>query len=247
MKDNFSPHAKAYAQFRPSYPPELFQWLSSLAPSKRSAWDCGTGNGQVAAQLSSHFETVYATDISQSQIDNALSRPNIIYSLQPAEHTSLADNSFDLITVAQAIHWFQFNQFYAEVNRTIKANGVLAVIGYGLLEICEDIDAIIRHFYREVIGPYWDAERRYIDEAYQTIPFPFPEIEAPSFSMQYQWTTEQLLGYLNTWSAVQHYIKKHGRNPLDEVESQLLSAWNDHSTKLVRFPLLLRIGRAATI
>ena len=79
MKDNFSSQSSKYAQFRPAYPSELFDFLNSVAGNKESAWDCGTGNGQVAFELAKTFEKVYATDISQSQIDNAKTALNIFY------------------------------------------------------------------------------------------------------------------------------------------------------------------------
>ena len=101
---------------------------------------------------------------------------------------------------------------------------------------------ILDHFYTNTVGPYWDAERHYIDEAYQTIPFPFSEMASPSFSMDYQWAFEQLVGYINTWSAVKHYIKQVGRNPVDEIKEKLRNAWGQAVFTNVSFPVLLRIG-----
>ena len=242
MKDNFSTASDQYAQYRPTYPDAFFSYLSTLIPQSKTAWDCGTGNGQVAAKLASLFETVYATDISASQIDHAPKLPNILYSIQAAEKTHFPDNHFDLIVVAQAIHWFDFERFYAEVNRTSKQESLLVVMGYGLLKIAPEIDALIANFYKEVIGPYWDAERCYIDEMYQTIPFPFEEIAAPNFSNTLEWTCEHLLGYLSTWSAVKHYIKTNGVNPLDLIAEDLNYAYGNEMRQ-VDFPLLLRIGK----
>jgi ubiquinone/menaquinone biosynthesis C-methylase UbiE len=153
MKDNFSTRADKYAQFRPTYPEALFNLLFSLSPSKASAWDCGTGNGQIAQRLASVFHKVQATDISRQQLDNAVRLPNIHYSLQPAEKTDFPDHGFDLITVAQAIHWFDFDAFYAEVHRTLKPGGILAVIGYNLPRFNAAVDAVIADFYRGVVGP----------------------------------------------------------------------------------------------
>ena len=130
------------------------------------------------------------------------SSKNIRYSLQAAESTDFTNDFFDLIVVAQAIHWFDFEKFYAEVNRTLRKDGLLVVLGYGKLEVSEEIDAIITKFYREVIGPFWDKERKYIDENYQTIPFLFDEIKTPKFANIFEWTFEHLIGYLETWSAV---------------------------------------------
>lgn len=242
MKDNFSTQAKGYAQFRPSYPKEMTDYIASLPKMHARALDVATGNGQVAAALATHFEAVYATDISDKQLENAARAHNILYSNQPAERMDFDDSSFDLITVAQAIHWFDFDTFYKEVYRLLKPDGVFAVMGYGLFVTNPEADAILLDFYKNITGPYWDAERRYLDENYTTIPFPFNEIEAPRFSNTFTWTFEQLTGYLNTWSAVQHYIKANGTNPVDLISDSLKEVWQRNDGQ-VEFPLLLRVGR----
>lgn len=243
MKDNFSTHSDQYAKYRPTYPQAFFDYLSSIVPHKRNAWDCGTGNGQVAVELAKMFEKVYATDISQSQIDNALQAHNIFYSVQPAEQTNFANQQFDLIVVAQAIHWFDFDKFYSEVKRTANGNALICAVGYGLMEISENIDEVISDFYENVLGAYWDKERRYIDEQYKTIPFPFEEIEAPKFVIKRTWTLKHLVGYLNTWSAVKHFIKQNGYNPIDNLEKRLTQSWGEETEHEIGFPLLLRIGK----
>lgn len=243
MKDNFSTRPDNYAKYRPGYPPEFFIYMNSLVPSKQTAWDCGTGNGQVAFELAKTFDRVFATDISQSQLDNALPAGNITYTVQPAEKTDFEDQSLDLIVVAQAIHWFGFDQFYSEVRRTARKNALICVVGYGRIEVSARIDAIIADFYEIVIGPYWDKERKYIDENYETIPFPFEEIETPLFVNKLQWSLKHLTGYLNTWSAVKHFIAQNGYNPVDKLRNEIEQYWNEKETKEVRFPLLLRIGR----
>ncbi|NHM07006.1 class I SAM-dependent methyltransferase [Flavobacterium sp. CYK-4] len=244
MKDNFSTASDQYAKFRPGYPEALFAYLKSQLPSCQTAWDCGTGNGQVAVKLSEFIHKVYATDISAAQIEQAERLPNIEYSVQAAEQTNFPDVFFDLIVVAQAIHWFDFEKFYREVNRTAKDNALMLVIGYGLLKITPEIDALILNFYRNIIGPYWDAERRYIDERYQTIPFPFEAIQATDFNNTYHWNFDHLMGYLNTWSAVKHYQKANGHNPVDLVAEKLKTAYGTQARK-VNFPLLLRMGKVS--
>lgn len=243
MKDNFSLGAEDYAKFRPHYPVELFEYVYALVNQKNAAWDCGTGNGQVAGVLADAFKEVFATDISQQQLDAAIQKPNIYYSKQPAEQTSFPDQQFDLIVVAQAIHWFTFDAFYAEVKRTLKPGSPLVVLGYGLMQTEAPLQRIINHFYTKIIGPYWDAERHYIDEQYQSIPFPFKEIEMPFFEMKYKWSPEQLLGYLGTWSAVKHYEKQNGHDPVQLISNEITAAWGNARTHLFRFPVLLRAGR----
>ncbi|HRQ49351.1 MAG TPA: class I SAM-dependent methyltransferase [Agriterribacter sp.] len=243
MKDNFSTQSDKYAKYRPTYPPDFFEFLNANVQDKGNAWDCGTGNGQVAYELAKTFNNVFATDISQQQIDNALQTANISYSVQPAEKTNFDNEFFSLIVVAQAIHWFDFDMFYAEVRRTAKDNALLCVVGYGTLEIAEQINNVIAAFYNNVIGKYWDKERRYIDEKYTTIPFPFDEIQRPNFVITQHWTLEHLIGYLNTWSAVKHFIKQNGFNPVDKLRTEIEQLWDNGQIKQVRFPLLLRIGR----
>lgn len=243
MKDNFSKQSDLYSRFRPGYPNKLFQFLLPLIPNKDAAWDCGTGNGQVAIKLAAFFKEVYATDISTAQIDNATKKENIFYEVVNAEDTKFENNAFDIITVAQAIHWFNFEIFYNEVNRTLKPGGIIAVFGYDIFSINKEIDNLIQKFYKETTGPYWDKERRYIDEQYKTIPFPFKQIEAPEFSMSYTWQLEQVIGYLNTWSAVQHYIRKNDKNPVDAFAVELHELWGNIFQRKVTFKIFMRLGR----
>lgn len=243
MKDNFSNQAEGYSIYRPTYPQELYDYLFKLTLNKQAAWDCATGNGQVARVLAGLFERVYATDISENQLKNALQLPNITYKVEPAEQTTVGDNTFDLITVAQAIHWFNFEAFYAEVKRTLKPNGLFAVIGYGIMYIDKKVDKAVHKLYEDILGKYWDNERRYIEENYKTIPFPFEELVAPHFQIKTAWNFNQLIGYLNTWSALQHYKKANERNPLEYMFTELKEAWGDDAEKDVHFPVLLRVGR----
>jgi SAM-dependent methyltransferase len=241
-KDNFTSQAAEYAKYRPGYPAELFNYLLSLVKDSRAAWDCGTGNGQVAEVLAAHFDKVYATDISEKQLENAVQRPNIMYTVSRAEETPFPAAGFGLITVAQAIHWFDFDAFYQEVRRTIQSGGILAVIGYGLVRVNTEIDAIVNNLYSNIIGPFWDKERKYLDENYQTIPFPFPEITPPHFSNQYEWTVDEFAGYLRTWSAVQHYRKANHQDPVELITEELSMAWTG-ATRQVNFPILLRVAQ----
>lgn len=241
MKDNFSTASDKYAQFRPTYPPELFSFLRKLSPTRHRAWDCGTGNGQVAGELADFFEEVRATDISVNQLSQAIQKPNISYTKQAAEKTNFPDEHFDLITVAQAVHWFDFDMFYAEAKRLLKKKALIAVFGYGLFRSNAETDEVIQHFYENVIGPYWDSERRYLDEKYETIPFPFDELEPPKFEINSRWTLERLIGYLKTWSAVKHYEKQEGKNPVVLIEEDLKRTFGEVGE--IRFPVLMRVGR----
>ena len=243
MKDNFSFRSDCYAKFRPSYPLEIFDYLDSILTQKETAWDCGTGNGQIAVELSGRFKNVFATDISHSQISEAGKAPNIHYSVQPAEQTDFEENKFDLIIVGQAIHWFDFDRFYKEARRTSKKHALIVALGYARIQINPEIDKLISDFYSNKIGAFWDPERRFVDENYLTLPFPFEEIDTPYSENRLYWSRNHFIGYLNTWSAVRHFTDKKGVNPVVQFKKELKSIWKSDEEKEVRFPILLRIGK----
>ena len=213
MKDNFSKQADLYAKYRPEYPREIYEHILSQFTERSCAWDCATGNGQVAKILAAHFEEVKATDISEEQLANAEQAKNIHYSVAEAERTTFPDNHFDLVTVGQALHWFDFDEFFKEVKRVLKPNSVLAVWGYSNMLIGEEMDKLYFDFYQNITGPYWDEERKYIDDRYESIDFPFELVQSETFEMIKKWDIETLEGFFNTWSAVQHFIIKEGYNP----------------------------------
>lgn len=243
IKDHFSGHAQQYAQFRPSYPDALYAHLVALVPVHEKVWDCATGNGQVASRLAEKFVSVYATDISSPQMDQAPRLSNIQYSVSRAEATNFADDMFDLVTVGQALHWFDFDAFFGEVQRVCKNEGLLAVWGYKRLEISPELDSLMEHFYEHTIGAYWDEERKYVTYGYQNIDFPFEEIDAPPFTIAVSWSLEQLAGYLDTWSSVQKYIRQHGESPVPEFVEKLKATGKVTGSLPISFPVFLRAFR----
>ncbi|MEP7373871.1 MAG: class I SAM-dependent methyltransferase [Chitinophagaceae bacterium] len=242
MKDNFSRQSDIYARYRPSYPQALYDFILSHASNKEAAWDCGTGNGQAAKELSRSFTKVFATDISQKQIEKAVQADNIFYSVQPAEQTNFPDNSFDLVTVAQALHWFRFDEFYKEIKRVTKPGGIFAGWTYSLLRITDEINALIEDHHYKTLDGYWDDERKYVDEEYRNIPFPFKKINVPAFIIEYNWTIEELEGYLNTWSGLQKFITKNNYNPVDGLIQRIKPYWKQEQMKVI-FPVHLLLGK----
>ena len=245
FKDHFSSQAPDYARYRPDYPAELFTWLAGIAPSLGTAWDCGTGSGQAAVGLAAHFARVIATDPSASQLAQAAVHPGIEYRCAPAEVSLLDTASADLVTVAQAIHWFDLDLFYAEARRVLKPGGVIAVWTYTLLDVEAGIDELVSDYYRNVVGPYWPPERRMVDDRYRSLPFPFDPVAAPPFEIRTEWSRDDLLGYLGTWSASRAYLKAKGIDPLVDLGRRLVALWPDpEMQKTLRWPLHLRVGRA---
>jgi len=244
FKDHFSKGAADYIRYRPSYPPALFGWLASLTCSHDLAWDCGCGNGQAAVELVRHFRSVAATDPSRQQIDNASFHERIRYAVAAAEDSGIETGGVDLVVVAQALHWFDFDRFYAEVRRVTRPGGVLAAISYGEVRVEGAPDAVVSRFYHEILGNFWPPERRYVDERYATIPFPFEEISPPPFSMEVDWNLEHLTGYLGTWSAVREFERREGINPLGLIAKELAASWGAPiATRRISWPLSMRVGR----
>jgi len=247
FKDHFSKQAADYARFRPRYPREMFEYLGRIAPSRALAWDCATGNGQAAVGLAEVFERVIATDASEKQIANAEPHDRVEYRIAPAENSGIESDTIDLVMVAQALHWFDLDRFYAEVKRLLKPGGVFAASAYKFFRITPAIDEVVNNrYYRKVVGPFWPPERMLI-EKFEQLPFPFPETETPRFEMSVQWKLEHLIGYLRTWSATQRFIAANRRDPLEEIAPELGVAWgNTKQSRRVVWPLTLRVGVKTT-
>jgi SAM-dependent methyltransferase len=245
FKDHFSAGSAAYAAYRPTYPRALADFLADISPGTDLALDCGCGSGQLSVLLAERFARVVATDASAQQVANAERRANVEYRVAPAEASGLADRSADLVTAAQAAHWFDLEAFYAEARRVTRPRGVVALVTYGVIEMDEPVHSVVRHFYRDVVGPYWPPERRHVEEGYRAFDFPFAEFAAPPLAIEVAWTRDELAGYADTWSAVREAGKVLGRAPVERFRQALAEAWGEPGTRrAVRFPLSLRIGRA---
>ena len=244
FSDHFSALAGRYADFRPNYPAALFDFLATLVPRDSLVWDCAAGNGQATVDLAERFQKVIATDASREQIAAAKPHPRAEYRVATAEESGLTAESAGLVTVAQALHWFDLKRFYAEVVRVLRPGGVLAVWAYGINEVeGESVNQLVQDYYGNVVGPYWPPERKIVEEGYRTIEFPFSEIVPPPIRMEAKWSLPQLLGYFSSWSATNRYIKANGCNPLDRLSVALAPAWGDpDKPRLVRWPLAMRIG-----
>lgn len=239
----FSKQANLYARYRPKYPEEIYNFIFEHMEQKKIAWDCATGSGQVADYLANHFDQVFANDISEKQLAHATEKANITYLNTPAEHSGLPNNTFDLITIAQAIHWLNFNRFYDEVRRTARKNAILAAIGYGMVRIDKQSNIIIDDLYEEAFSTYFNENRKYLDEHYQNIPFPFDEIPTPDFQITYDWSLDELEGYFNSWSAIQKMKSEQSKNPADSTMERLRQKLGNPRKVEVTFPVFMRLGK----
>lgn len=242
--DHFSAAAAEYARFRPHYPPALFDWLGGIVRQRRVAWDCATGNGQAAVALAAHVDTVVATDGSAAQLAAATPHPRVGYACATAERSCLRSASVDLVTVAQALHWFDLDGFYAEVERVVVPDGVIAVWSYGPIAVDARIDPVLGELYHDTLGSWWPSERAHVDNGYRDLDFPFARIESPRLGMRERWSLGALLGYIGTWSAVRRYRQARGEEELERFAARLGAAWGDAArTRDVRWPLMVRAGR----
>jgi SAM-dependent methyltransferase len=243
FKDHFSRQAAAYRRYRPAYPPALIEFVAASAPARHLAVDCATGNGQAARALAVRFDAVLAVDASASQLLRAEPHPRVHYAASLAERLPLRDGSVDLVAAAQAAHWFDVDRFHAECRRVLAPGVVVAVWTCGLFRAGGAVDAVIDDFYAHVVGGDWPPERRYVDEGYRTLPFPWREDPAPPFELESDWDLEQVMGYLATWSAVQRCRDRLGRDPLESLQPRLAAAWPRSGAMRLRWPVHVRIGR----
>ncbi len=243
FKDYFSSLAAQYAAFRPKYPGALFDLLARVAPGRTRAWDCACGSGQATLDLAERFESVIATDASAQQIAAAMPHPRVTYAVARAEASGIDNASLDVVTVAQALHWLDRPAFYAETRRVLKPEGVIAVWTYGIPRFNDsNLDRAMQTFYWETVGPYWPPERRYVEDGYRSIDFPFAEISGPSLSMRETWTLSQFLGNLRSWSAVGRFAEARGEDPVLLAEELFTPHWGPRA-RAVSWPLSLRLGR----
>ncbi len=243
FKDHFSKGAAEYAAYRPHYPPALADYLTSLAPARHLAWDVGCGSGQFSTLLGDRFEGVLATDASADQIARALPYPRVTYVVATADRFDIPSSSIDLITVAQAAHWFDLPTFYAEARRVAKPGAVLAMFTYGITVVDAPVGPVIDDFYSRVLGRWWPRERRHTENGYREFEFPFQEIDPPEIEMVVDWSVDQLIGYVGTWSGVRALVAAEGDPPFQIFSVRMRDAWGAVSTRRVRWPLGMRIGR----
>ncbi|MDA0688602.1 MAG: class I SAM-dependent methyltransferase [Proteobacteria bacterium] len=247
--DHFSGHAALYASARPSYPEELFEFLSVQCAGSVLAIDCASGNGQATGSLLKYFDRVLMTDASAEQLKQYAGagedNEKLVRVVAVAERLPVPDQCADMLTVAQALHWFDFDSFCEELDRVLKPGAIFAAWSYGIHSISPDIDSLIGYLYEDIIGSYWTPERRMVEDGYAGYDFPFQEIQAPSFKLSKCWSIEQVLAYLNSWSAVQRYQREKGSNPVEAIEKPLTDLWGEQAQREIQWPLTLKVRRKA--
>lgn len=242
----FSDKSAEYAASRPRYPRELFKFLVGLSPDTQRVWDCGTGSGQAAVALAEWFAGVEATDVSAQQIANAAKHDRVHYSVQAAERTGFPDASFSLVTVAQALHWFQFNRFWPEVHRVLKPGGIFAAWTYTTPYVSTELDALVEALLLNVIKRYWAPQNQLAWDAYANVSFPFEELASPQVAMSLDWDLQQFIAYLGTWSATRRCIDANGPAFFELFKREITNVWGDPSTPHpVSMEFFCRVGRHA--
>ncbi len=242
--DLFSDTSDLYAAARPQYPQELYEFLASCINTKEKVWDCGAGNGQASIALAEYFREVYATDVSKSQIANAIHKNNVFYSVQPAEKTNFPNAYFDTVTVAQALHWFDIERFWFEVKRVLKKGGIFSAWCYSWLSVSSKIDLVIKEGILDFIEPYWSPRIQLIHNGYRNIDFPFEPIPVPPIEMKISWNLSELLAYMHTWSATRQYMQQQGTEFFESLSDSLLPVWgNPEQKKEVKMNFHLIVGR----
>jgi SAM-dependent methyltransferase len=242
FKDYFSRHSEEYSKYRPTYPAELYKYLWGICEYHDSAWDCATGNGQAAVALAEYFDNVYATDASEEQIRNAFPHPKVKYSVALAESSGLRNKSVDLVTVATAIHWFNKEKFSEEVKRVIKPGGIAATWNYIALRVNPQVNNVLDNKFKDIINDYWDEKLQKVFKDNKEYELPFKKLSTPEIKMEYEWNLVNMINFLNTWSAVQSFIEKNNKNPIELIYDDFKNAWgNEEEKKKVNFKFILKV------
>ena len=168
--------------------------------------------------------------------------PNVTYSVQPAEATSFADASFDAVCVAQALHWFDFDRFNAEVQRVLRPGGLLLVTGYGWSHVSPEFDRALVRAVIDPIAPLWPAQNQILIDGYRDVPFPFERVAFPEMAIEVTWTLAQFLDYMATWTATRRMLEVDTEF-LVRAAAVLRAPWGGAPARVVTMPLVVLCGR----
>ena len=135
--EKFSNKADNYAKGRPDYPVAVVDFIKTLIDEQPIIADIGAGTGKFTKLIADLGYQVFAVEPNQDMFNQlqitVADVPNAKTVLATSEATTLADQSIDIITVAQALHWFDLEKFKVECQRILKPNGwVVAMYNNGV-------------------------------------------------------------------------------------------------------------------
>ncbi|KAK1422025.1 hypothetical protein QVD17_24866 [Tagetes erecta] len=259
MAEGFVKQAKQYSEARPRYPPEMFDFIASKTPCHDVAWDVGTGNGQAATSLVSIYKSVVATDTSKKQLEFAPKLSNIRYectspnmSMSELEEKIGPESSVDLVTVAQALQWFDLDTFYNQVKWILKKpSGVIAVWCYTLPNIDDEVDLVLQKSYMESKSYLVGLAREMIEDKFANIKFPFDPVAGCDHTGPFEFQTKKLMTLDELFTFIRsaspyQTAREQGVELLnDGVIEEFKRAWKEDANcqKNVVFPVYLRIGK----
>lgn len=236
--------ADFYSRVRPTYPAELYFWLSRQVEDTQRVWDCGCGTGQASIDLAVYFSHVEASDISEAQIAKATPHRNISYSVQPAENTHFPDDYFDAVCVAHALHWFELDDFWSEVRRVLKPGGKVFIWGYNWAQFESVLDTAVKQHILPVLQPFWPEKTVLLRNQYRSVDFPFTGVEVPAFELKCRWTMSQAFAFMRSWSAAQIMVERQGDERLRQAELKVEQVWLEPQQKLdVTLPFFCYAGQ----
>ncbi|KAL4426897.1 hypothetical protein ABPG74_008821 [Tetrahymena malaccensis] len=229
-----------YDKYRPKYPSKFFDLILKDLNSKESYLDVGCGTGQMLFKLNSHFKIAVGTDLSEKQVSVATEKisnnqnymnvkviqsdaNNLISSLQK---NSLPLN-YDLVTVGQALHWFEVEKFLQLTQSKIlnqNQNSRLAVAAYYWDGFDIDINneqlsgKQIHEQYYNSIKNYYDFDRDNLYSNYKHYPFNkyFEQTSEDSFIEKDIFQLDDLVRYMKTSSAYNTLVEQNSKNPIFE-------------------------------
>lgn len=251
FKDHFSNVAHIYGAARPTYPIEAFEWIKENAPGHSLAVDVGTGAGEAAIILSKFFDHVIATDASAKQVENAVGPENVTFKTAKAEECPVEDATADVITSAQAVHWFDHELFWKECDRILKPGGLTVLLSYHLIQFDDPaLEVTIWNAAKRSFLDYRPPEIKHVLSRYQTLPGPFPGDEVwtgdlPNIPLKKNWNLDDVVRYFSSWSAIGAYKKANNdHDPIPDFRKDIETAWGDAETlRECKWDLTMRVFR----
>ena len=130
------------------------------------------------------------------------------------------------------------------MRRLLTPGVVIALRLYDHCRINIELDVLSREYSEKTVVEYWPIENRKAWNFEESVDFPFERIKTPEFLLKVNWSLDEYLKYLYTWSSTQNYISKTGKDPIKVIYNRFRKLWkNENEKKEIIWKLVMKVGR----